>query len=135
MPDTKVQMNVTLTDGTVINAGQFTVPEGPVGPAGQDGAAGADGVTPLIQTKVFADLRSSPPVMNDVLNIENNFFNRTPTVNDSIVAYVYNPMLKRTFLTSGIITNVTSNTSSYRIDSVNEIGVGIKSVAVTEVAQ
>lgn len=132
MPDTKVQMNVTLTDGTVINAGQFTVPQGP---AGQDGAAGADGVTPLIQTKVFADLRSSPPVMNDVLNIENNFFNITPTVNDSIVAYVYNPMLKRTFLTSGIITNVTSNTSSYRIDSVNEIGVGIKSVTITEVAQ
>lgn len=34
MPDTKVQMNVTLTDGTVINAGQFTVPQGPAGPAG-----------------------------------------------------------------------------------------------------
>lgn len=34
MADKKVQMNVTLTDGTVINAGQFTVPEGPAGPEG-----------------------------------------------------------------------------------------------------
>lgn len=35
MADKVVKMQVTLTDGTIIDAGQFTVPEGPAGPEGQ----------------------------------------------------------------------------------------------------
>lgn len=34
MADKVVKMQVTLTDGTIVDAGQFTVPEGPAGPEG-----------------------------------------------------------------------------------------------------
>lgn len=43
MADLTYKMTVTLTDGTEVDAGTFTAPQGPAGPAGADGADGADG--------------------------------------------------------------------------------------------
>lgn len=132
MPDTKVQMNVTLTDGTVINAGQFTVPEGPVGPAGQDGAAGADGVTPLQYNSVLT-VAQIPATGGAIAPIPSNF-NRTPVVGEVCLYNVYEPSSKRFFLVKATLTTVASMTSSANINTVNEYGIGIKSVAITEVA-
>ena len=136
MPDTKVQMNVTLTDGTVINAGQFTVPEGPPGPAGQDGAqgpAGADGVTPLQATGIASV--SAVPIVNGTTNVPQATFNRMPVVGETCVLYVnYSDSnnLRKFYITRAEVT-IAASISTVKFQSVVEYGIGIKSVSVVEV--
>ena len=138
MPDTKVQMNVTLTDGTVINAGQFTVPQGPAGqdgaqgPAGQDGAqgpAGADGVTPLENINIINLI--SVPTVNSSYAIQGSDFNRTPVTGDIAVLTVN--YMTRVFIGSFQCINYSGTMGSFQCKSVFELGVGIKSVSVVEV--
>ena len=196
MADKKVQMNVTLTDGTVINAGQFTVPEGPAGPEGpginwkgkwvagnevfkddaysyqgssyvankdnaagpptpvnpdwsmlaargNDGANGTDGapgtpgtngkdgVTPLmVISTVIADTK---PVNNVQTTIPVASFNRTPLAGEkAVVFFIYSN--KRYFIATVQVESVTGALVSNKILSAWEMGIGIASVSVTEVA-
>lgn len=43
MADKSVKLNITLSDGRIIESNAFTLPQGPVGPAGKDGTNGKDG--------------------------------------------------------------------------------------------
>lgn len=123
MPDTKVQMNVTLTDGTVINAGQFTVPQGPAG------ADGTPGITPLQALKYAA---GPPPVVGQTLQISGDeYFNRTPTVGEKVLLYVVSS--GRYYFTYVSITSSTPPSYTVTYESVVEFGIGIKSVSVAEV--
>ena len=133
MPDTKVQMNVTLTDGTVINAGQFTVPQGPAGQDGAQGPAGADGVTPLQATGIASV--SAVPIVNGTTNVPQATFNRMPVVGETCVLYVnYSDSnnLRKFYITRAEVTIATS-ICTVKFQSVVEYGVGIKSVSVVEV--
>lgn len=124
MPDTKVQMNVTLTDGTVINAGQFTVPQGP---------AGQDGVTPLQATGIASV--SAVPIVNGTTNVPQATFNRMPVVGETCVLYVnYSDSnnLKKFYITRAEVT-IAASISTVKFQSVVEYGIGIKSVSVVEV--
>lgn len=120
MPDTKVQMNVTLTDGTVINAGQFTVPQGP---------AGADGVTPLENINIINLI--SVPTVNSSYSMQGSDFNRTPVTGDTAVLTVN--YMTRVFIGSFQCINYSGTMGSFQCKSVFELGVGIKSVSVVEV--
>ena len=126
MPDTKVQMNVTLTDGTVINAGQFTVPEGPPGTPGTNGK---DGVTPLENIKIINLI--SVPTVNSSYAMQGSDFNRTPVTGDIAVLTVN--YMTRVFIGSFQCINYSSTMGSFQCKSVFELGVGIKSVSVVEV--
>lgn len=133
MPDTKVQMNVTLTDGTVINAGQFTVPQGPAGRDGAQGPAGADGVTPLQATGIASV--SAVPIVNGTTNVPQATFNRMPVVGETCVLYVnYSDSnnLRKFYITRAEVT-IASSISTVKFQSVVEYGIGIKSVSVAEV--
>lgn len=133
MPDTKVQMNVTLTDGTVINAGQFTVPQGPAGKDGAQGPAGADGVTPLQATGIASV--SAVPIVNGTTNVPQATFNRMPVVGETCVLYVnYSDSnnLKKFYITRAEVT-IAASISTVKFQSVVEYGIGIKSVSVVEV--
>lgn len=129
MPDTKVQMNVTLTDGTVINAGQFTVPQGPAGQDGAQGPAGADGVTPLENINIINLI--SVPTVNSSYAIQGSDFNRTPVTGDIAVLTVN--YMTRVFIGSFQCINYSGTMGSFQCKSVFELGVGIKSVSVVEV--
>lgn len=133
MPDTKVQMNVTLTDGTVINAGQFTVPQGPAGKDGAQGPAGADGVTPLQATGIASV--SAVPIVNGTTNVPQATFNRMPVVGETCVLYVnYSDSnnLRKFYITRAEVT-IAASISTVKFQSVVEYGIGIKSVSVVEV--
>lgn len=133
MPDTKVQMNVTLTDGTVINAGQFTVPQGPAGKDGAQGPAGADGVTPLQATGIASV--SAVPIVNGTTNVPQATFNRMPVVGETCVLYVnYSDSnnLRKFYITRAEVT-IAESISTVKFQSVVEYGIGIKSVSVVEV--
>lgn len=124
MPDTKVQMNVTLTDGTVINAGQFTVPQG------QDGA---DGVTPLQATGIASV--SAVPIVNGTTNVPQATFNRMPVVGETCVLYVNyldSNNLRKFYITRAEVT-IAASISTVKFQSVVEYGIGIKSISVVEV--
>lgn len=124
MPDTKVQMNVTLTDGTVIDAGQFTVPQGP---------AGADGVTPLQATGIASV--SAVPIVNGTTNVPQATFNRMPVVGETCVLYVNyldSNNLRKFYITRAEVT-IAAIISTVKFQSVVEYGIGIKSVSVVEV--
>lgn len=130
MPDTKVQMNVTLTDGTVINAGQFTVPEGPPGTPGTNGK---DGVTPLQATGIASV--SAVPIVNGTINVPQATFNRMPVVGETCVLYVNyldSNNLRKFYITRAEVT-IAASISTVKFQSVVEYGVGIKSVSVVEV--
>lgn len=129
MPDTKVQMNVTLTDGTVINAGQFTVPQGPAGQDGAQGPAGADGVTPLENINIINLI--SVPTVNSSYSMQGSDFNRTPVTGDIAVLTVN--YMTRVFIGSFQCINYSGTMGSFQCKSVFELGVGIKSVSVVEV--
>lgn len=129
MPDTKVQMNVTLTDGTVINAGQFTVPQGPAGQDGAQGPAGADGVTPLENINIINLI--SVPTVNSSYAMQGSDFNRTPVTGDIAVLTVN--YMTRVFIGSFQCINYSGTMGSFQCKSVFELGVGIKSVSVVEV--
>lgn len=129
MPDTKVQMNVTLTDGTVINAGQFTVPEGPPGTPGTPGTNGNDGVTPLENINIINLI--SVPTVNSSYSMQGSDFNRTPVTGDIAVLTVN--YMARVFICSFQCINYSNTTGSFQCKSVFELGVGIKSVSVVEV--
>lgn len=134
MSDTKVQMNVTLTDGTVINAGQFTVPQGPAGKDGAQGPAGADGVTPLQATGIASV--SAVPIVNGTTNVPQATFNRMPVVGETCVLYVnYSDSnnLRKFYITRAEVT-IAASISTVKFQSVVEYGIGIKSVSVVEVA-
>nr|DAH56682.1 MAG TPA: nucleoid-associated protein [Caudoviricetes sp.] len=126
MPDTKVQMNVTLTDGTVINAGQFTVPEGPPGTPGTNGK---DGVTPLENINIIKLI--NVPTVDSSYAMQGSDFNRTPVTGDIAVLTV-NYMV-RLFIDSFQWINYSGIMGSFQCKSVFELGVGIKSVSVVEV--
>lgn len=133
MPDTKVQMNVTLTDGTVINAGQFTVPQGPAGKDGAQGPAGADGVTPLQATGIASV--SAVPIVNGTTNVPQATFNRIPVVGETCVLYVNyldSNNLRKFYITRAEVT-IAASISTVKFQSVVEYGIGIKSVSVVEV--
>lgn len=133
MPDTKVQMNVTLTDGTVINAGQFTVPQGPAGKDGAQGPAGADGVTPLQATGIASV--SAVPIVNGTTNVPQATFNRMPVVGETCVLYVNyldSNNLRKFYITRAEVT-IAASISTVKFQSVVEYGIGIKSVSVVEV--
>lgn len=133
MPDTKVQMNVTLTDGTVINAGQFTVPQGPAGQDGAQGPAGADGVTPLQATGIASVY--AVPIVNGTANVPQATFNRMPVVGETCVLYVnYSDSnnLRKFYITRAEVT-IAASISTVKFQSVVEYGIGIKSVSVVEV--
>lgn len=62
MADATYKMQITLSDGSTIDAGNFTAPQGPAGatgaqgpagPAGPTGAKGADGVS-ITNVKITA---------------------------------------------------------------------------------
>ena len=129
MPDTKVQMNVTLTDGTVINAGQFTVPQGPAGPAGTPGTNGKDGVTPLENINIINLI--SVPTVNSSYSMQGSDFNRTPVTGDTAVLTVN--YMTRVFIGSFQCINYSGTMGSFQCKSLFELGVGIKSVSVVEV--
>lgn len=126
MPDTKVQMNVTLTDGTVINAGQFTVPEGPPGTPGTNGK---DGVTPLENINIINLI--NVPTVNSLYSMQGSDFNRTPVTGDIAVLTVN--YMARVFIGSFQCINYSNTMGSFKCKSVFELGVGIKSVSVAEV--
>lgn len=126
MPDTKVQMNVTLTDDTVINAGQFTVPEGPPGTPGTNGK---DGVTPLENINIINLI--SVPTVNSSYAMQGSDFNRTPVTGDIAVLTVN--YMTRVFIGSFQCINYSGTMGSFQCKSVFELGVGIKSVSVVEV--
>ena len=132
MPDTKVQMNVTLTDGTVINAGQFTVPQGPAGADGAPGTPGTngkDGVTPLENINIINLI--SVPTVDSSYAIQGSDFNRTPVTGDIAVLTVN--YMARVFIGSFQCVNYSGTMGSFQCKSVFELGVGIKSVSITEV--
>ena len=193
MADKVVKMQVTLTDGTIVDAGQFTVPEGPAGPegpginwkgtwvagdevfkddayyyqgssyvankdnaagpptpinpdwsllavqgaAGTDGAPGTpgtngtDGVTPLENINIINLI--SVPTVNSAYSMRGSDFNRTPVTGDIAVLTVN--YMARVFIGSFQCINYSGTMGSFQCKSVFELGVGIKSVTITEVAQ
>ena len=143
MADKVVKMQVTLTNGTILDAGQFTVPEGPPGPegpAGKDGTNGApgtpgtngeDGVTPLENINIINLI--SVPTVNSSYSMPGSDFNRTPVTGDIAVLTVN--YMARVFIGSFQCINYSGTMGSFQCKSVFELGVGIKSVTITEVAQ
>lgn len=128
MADKVVKMQVTLTNGTILDAGQFTVPEGSPGP---EGPAGKDGVTPLMVTStVIADTK---PVNNVQTTIPVASFNRSPLVGEkAVVFFIYSN--NRYFIATVQVESVTGALVSNKILSAWEMGIGIASVSVTEVS-
>lgn len=125
MADKVVKMQVTLTDGTILDAGQFTVPEG------IPGTNGKDGVTPLMVTStVIADTK---PVNNVQTTIPVASFNRTPLAGEkAVVFFIYSN--NRYFIATVQVESVTGALVSNKILSAWEMGIGIASVSVTEVS-
>ena len=122
MADKVCKMQVTLTNGTILDAGQFTVPQGP---------AGKDGVTPLMVTStVIADTK---PVNNVQTTIPVASFNRTPLAGEkAVVFFIYSNT--RYFIATVQVESVTGALVSNKILSAWELGIGIASVSVTEVS-
>lgn len=128
MADKVVKMQVSLTNGTILDAGQFTVPEGPPGP---EGPAGKDGVTPLMVTStVIADTK---PENNVQTTIPVASFNRSPLAGEkAVVFFIYSN--NRYFIATVQVESVTGALVSNKILSAREMGIGIASVSVTEVS-
>lgn len=128
MADKVVKMQVMLTNGTILDAGQFTVPEGP---PGLEGPAGKDGVTPLMVTStVIADTK---PVNNVQTTIPVASFNRTPLAGEkAVVFFIYSNT--RYFIATVQVESVTGDLVSNKILSAWELGIGIAAVSVTEVS-
>lgn len=129
MADKVVKMQVTLTNGTILDAGQFTVPEGPAGQDGAQGPAGADGVTPLENINIINLI--SVPTVNSSYSMQGSDFNRTPVTGDIAVLTVN--YMTRVFIGSFQCINYSGTMGSFQCKSVFELGVGIKSVSVVEV--
>lgn len=131
MADKVVKMQVMLTNGTILDAGRFTVPEGPPGPEGPKGPAGKDGVTPLMVTStVIADTK---PVINVQTTIPVASFNRTPLAGEkAVVFFIYSNT--RYFIATVQVESVTGALVSNKILSAWELGIGIAAVSVTEVS-
>lgn len=124
--DKQCQMRVTLTDGTILDAGQFTVPGGATGPAG------ADGVTPLQCTKVLQ--YNGVPTTNSTFQTSSGDFNRLPVAGERFVAFIQDVAdTSRIFICNVNVTAVTAAVGC-TVTTSTEIGKGIKSVAITEVS-
>lgn len=125
MADKVVKMQVILTNGTILDAGQFTVPEGP------PGTNGKDGITPLMVTStVIADTK---PVNNVQTTIPVASFNRTPLAGEkAVVFFIYSN--NRYFIATVQVESVTGALVSNKILSAWEMGIGIASISVTEVS-
>lgn len=52
MADATYNMQITLSDGSTIDAGNFTAPQGPAGATGAQGPAGAKGADGVSITNV-----------------------------------------------------------------------------------
>lgn len=52
MADATYKMQITLSDGSTIDAGNFTAPQGPAGATGAQGPAGAKGADGVSITNV-----------------------------------------------------------------------------------
>lgn len=52
MADATYKMEITLSDGSTIDAGNFTAPQGPAGATGAQGPAGAKGADGVSITNV-----------------------------------------------------------------------------------
>lgn len=149
MADKVCKMQVTLTDGTILDAGQFTVPQGPAGPAGEQGPAGPageqgetgpagapgtpgkDGITPLQAINIVN--ASSLPATGETFYISVDNLNRMPVVGDICILFVN--YMGRQFICSIEITATTVTVANYKYNSVTEFGKGIAAVTVTEVSQ
>lgn len=127
MADKVVKMQVTLTNGTILDAGQFTVPEGPPGTPGTNGE---DGVTPLENINIINLI--SVPTVNSSYSMQGSDFNRTPVTGDIAVLTVN--YMARVFIGSFQCINYSGTMGSFKCKSVFELGVGIKSVTITEVS-
>lgn len=66
MADKSYQFDVELTDGTVLNAGTFTAPQGPQGIQGRKGDKGETGSTPTITMDATVDNTQGTATVNVV---------------------------------------------------------------------
>ena len=94
MADKKYRMTVTLTDGTEVDAGIITAPQGPKGKDGDKGDDGDKGEVALEYKFVFRKNTDPAPVRVDATIP----FNRPALLGDMFLAIWENTITKETFI-------------------------------------
>lgn len=115
MADVKAKLKLTLSDSTIIESNEFTIPQGPIGPSGADGTPGApgpageNGKNYLYYTEQFGTSSDIPP---ETTIFNNSKFNRTPEVGDSFFIIVRTVANDSYWFVQYIVTAVSSNTNA-----------------------
>lgn len=82
MADLTYKMTVTLTDGTEIDAGNFTAPQGPAGPAGPDGENGRPAI-------IYTDEVTTPSATRPTVSFSLPLSPFAPTVPKPTDVFIY----------------------------------------------